>query len=301
MARRLLVLAVLLAGAPLLVACGSPGSSARGGEHPVVRLGTKNFTEQFVLGELYAQALRAAGFRVEVKGNIGSSEVVDRALASGRIDLYPEYTGVIVRELADEPRRPRSAAETYERAKAFEARRGFELLAKSPGFDRLANVVSAADARRHGLRTMSDLERLGRYRYGGFPENKVRFQGAVGVRRAYGLEFAFVPLPAGGHYEALDRGAVDVIDVGSTDAQLAERSRYRVLADPKGIFGYQNIAPVVRRTVLEEQGPGFARTLDAVTARLTNGALQEMNGDVDLRGERPADVAARFLREHPPR
>ena len=293
------MLAVLLAGAPLFAACGSSGAGAgEGGDRPVVRLGTKNFTEQFVLGELYAQALRAAGFRVEIKGNIGSSEVVDRALVHDRIDLYPEYTGVIVRELAGEGRRPRSAAETYERAKAFQARRGFALLDMSPGFDRLANVVSMAAARRHGLRTMPDLERLGRYRYGGFPENKVRFQGAVGVRRAYGLAFSFVPLPAGQHYKALDRGAVDVIDVGSTDAQLADRSRYRVLADPKGIFGYQNIAPVVNRAVLGEQGPDFARTLDAVTAKLTNGALQEMNGAVDLHGERPADVATRFLRDH---
>ena len=84
-------------------------------------------------------------------------------------------------------------------------------------------------------------------RYGGFPENRVRFQGAVGVRREYGLAFTFVPLAAGQHYEALDRGAVDVVDGGSTDAQLADSSRYRVLADPKGIFGHQNIAPVVNR------------------------------------------------------
>src|SRR3954447_2867202 len=124
MARRLVVLAVLLAGAPLFAACGSSGAGAQGAERPVVRLGTKNFTEQFILGELYAQALRAAGFRVQIKPNIGSSEVVDRALVSDRIDLYPEYTGVIGRELAGERRRPRSAAETYQRAKAFQAKRG---------------------------------------------------------------------------------------------------------------------------------------------------------------------------------
>jgi osmoprotectant transport system substrate-binding protein len=297
------MLAVLLVACVLAGGCasagpgGSEGSAADAGDRPVIRLGTKNFTEQFVVGELYAQALRAKGFRVRVLGNLGSSEIVDRALTRGAIDLYPEYIGVVVQEIAGEPRRPRSAAETYQRAKAFQSGRGFEVLEMSPGFDRLANAVTAATADRHGLRSMADLERLGRYRYGGFPENRSRFQGALGVRRVYGLDFAFVPLPTG-RYDALDRGDVDVIDIGSTEAQVADTSRYRVLTDPEGIFGYQNLAPVVSRAALRAQGPDLARTLDAVTAKLTNAAMQAMNGAVDLRGQKPAEVARRFLRDH---
>jgi osmoprotectant transport system substrate-binding protein len=298
MARRAVLLPVLLSVCVVLAGCGSSGAGASADERPVIRLGTKNFTEQFIVGEIYAQALRAKGFRVDVKRNLGSSELVHRALSGGAIDLYPEYIGVIVQEIARQPHRPRSADETYREAKAFEAGRGFEVLDMSPGFNRLANAVTAETARRHGLRTMPDLERLGRYRYGAFPENRVRFQGALGVRKAYGLDFAFIGLPNGRHYEALDRGDVDVIDVGTTDAQLSDRSRYRVLADPKGIFGYQNIAPIVSRATIRAQGPGLARTLDAVTAALTNAALQEMNGAVDLGGRQPAAVARRFLLDH---
>lgn len=158
MLRRAVVLAILLVG--LFVAgCGSSGADAEAdrpaagselGERPVLRLGTKDFTEQFVLGEVYAQALRARGFRVEVKPNLGSSELVDRVLTDGGIDLYPEYTGVIVGEIAGEHRRARSAADTYRRAKKFQARRGFEVLARSPGSNRLANAVTPDTARRPG-------------------------------------------------------------------------------------------------------------------------------------------------------
>jgi osmoprotectant transport system substrate-binding protein len=300
MAHRAVVLAIALVVWLPAWGCGSSGEavpSPKAQDRPLLRLGTKNFTEQFILGEIYAQALRARGFRVEVKRDLGSSELVDRALTGGGIDLYAEYTGVIVQEIARQRRRPRSAAETYRRAKAFEARRGFAVLGMSPGFDRLANAVTPATARRHRLRAMADLERLGRYRYGGFTENRIRFQGARGVRQAYGLDFTFVPLRPSLRYEALERGDVDVIDVLTTEAQLADRSRYRVLADPKGIFGYQNIVPVVSRGALRAHGPRLAQSLDAVTARLTNAALQEMNGAVDLRGEEPADVARRFLRD----
>jgi osmoprotectant transport system substrate-binding protein len=287
--------AVLLACLP--AGCGSSDAGEQAGR-PVVRLGTKNFTEQFILGHLYAKALEAKGFRVELKQDVGSSELVDRALTGGGIDMYLEYTGVIVQEIAGQRRRPRSAAETYQRAKAFEEERGFAVLDRTPGSDSLAQAVLPATARRHDLVAMGDLERLGRFRYGGPPENRLRFQGARGVRQAYGLDFEFVPLDIGRRYDALDRGTVDVVDVFTTEGQLADPGRYVVLRDPKGIFGYQNIVPVVNGDVMRRQGPAFARTLDAVSATLTNAALRRMNGAVDLRGVAPADVAERFLRDH---
>ena len=149
-------------------AAGAAGAPARprprtgpGAGRPAVRLATKDFTEQFVLGELYRQALTAQGFTVELKQDVGSSELVDQALRAGHVDLYPEYTGVIVGELAHERERPASAADTYARAKAFEARRGMALLRASPGSDVLANAVTPAFARRHRLRTTADLRRVG--------------------------------------------------------------------------------------------------------------------------------------------
>src|SRR3954466_3143650 len=133
----LAVLVILLAG---LAGCGSSGGSSKtvslpGKGKPPVTLATKNFTEEYILGELYAQALRRRGFTVVLKSNVGSSEIVDRALVDGAIDVYPEYIGVIAGELARSNVRPKSKAETYKRAKAYEEKRGFTVLDPTPGFD----------------------------------------------------------------------------------------------------------------------------------------------------------------------
>jgi osmoprotectant transport system substrate-binding protein len=305
MKARMLVPAVLVIAA--LGGCGSgdtararPQADARPGDgKPAVRLATKNFTEQYVLGELYAQALRARGFTVDLKEDVGSSEIVDRAMTTGGIDMYPEYTGVIVHELAKQRDQPASVEETYQRAKMFEEKRGFTLLEMTPGFDADANAVRPALARRHNLRTTADLKRLGRFRYGGPAENRTRFAGAIGLRKVYGLTgLQYVSLKIPERYEALDSGRVDVIAVFTTEGQLADRERYTVLSDPKGVFGFQNIAPVINRRVLRQQGPAFERAVNAVSAKLTNEALQDMNAAVDLRHETPRDVAADFLQEH---
>src|SRR3954466_6258559 len=122
-----------------LSGCGSEESRSAdelpGKGKPPVTFATKNFTEQYVLGELYTQALRAKGFTTVLKENVGSSEIVDRALADGVIDVYPEYIGVIAQELARAKKRPRSADETYARAKEYEQERGFTILQRTPGFD----------------------------------------------------------------------------------------------------------------------------------------------------------------------
>ena len=289
----------------VLAGCGSNGNGERArtvpeaGDRPPVTLGTKNFTEQFVLGQLYRQALEAEGFEVVLKNNIGASEIVDRALVGGRIDMYPEYTGVIVSELAKAKRRPRSAAETYRRAKAFESSRGFAVLERSPGQDVDINAVRPEYAERHRLRTTADLRRVGPFRYGGPAENRARFQGAVGLRQVYGLtNLRYVPTPIEQRYAALNSGKVDVAAVFSTEWQLTDRKRYRLLPDPRGVFGFQNIVPVVKKSVLRRQGPRFARTVNAVSAKLTTSALRNMNAAVDRDGEKPAAVAARFLEQH---
>ena len=299
MLRRVLI---AVCAAALLAGCGSGSDKPKAAgkpAKPVVRLGTKNFTESFVLGELYGQALRAKGFPVTIKENVGGSEVIDKAMLAGAIDVYPEYIGVIASELARNSQRPRSTRETYRRAKDFEATREFRVLRMSPGSDVDATAVKPAFARRHGLTSTGDLKKLERFRYGGPAENLARFQGAIGLRRVYGLRnMRYVSLPIPSRYSALDSGKVDAIAVFSTEGQLADHGKYVVLTDPKGVFGFQNIVPVVREDVLARQGPGFARTLDAVTAKLTDEALQDMNAAVDIDKQRPAAVAARFLREH---
>jgi osmoprotectant transport system substrate-binding protein len=284
--------------------CGWGGAHATlpaelpGKGKPPVRLATKNFTEQYVLGELYSQALRAKGFTIVLKENVGSSEIVDRALEDGVIDAYPEYIGVIAQELARSDVRPKTIAETYRRARAYEEKRGFTILDRTPGFDADANVVKPALARRYKLKSTADLKRLGRFTYGGPPENKTRFQGAVGMRQVYGLDkLVYVPLTIERRYPALDNGRIDVAAAFTTEGQLTHKDRYVLLTDPEGIFGFQNIVPVVSKRVLATQGPAFAATLNAVSAKLTNDALQNMNAAVDLAHQKPAEVARRFLRD----
>jgi osmoprotectant transport system substrate-binding protein len=293
--------AILLA----LAGCGSGGGGSRktvtlpGKGKPPVTLATKNFTEEYILGELYAQALRRQGFTIVLKENVGSSEIVDRALGDGVIDIYPEYIGVIAGELARSKVRPKSKAETQRRAKAYEEKRGFTILDATPGFDTDANAVKPALARKFHLKSTADLKRLGRFTYGGPPENETRFQGAVGMRQVYGLDkLVYVPLTIERRYPALDSGRIDVAAVFTTEGQLTNKRKYVVLSDPNGIFGFQNIVPVVSNKVLREQGPEFARTLNAVSAKLTNDALQDMNAAVDVRKQKPADVARRFLQQN---
>src|SRR5436305_4462648 len=152
-------LTAALAVLVLALVCGCGGSkggtgTGSSGASPEITIGTKNFPEQFVLGELYKQSLEAHGFRVRLKSNIGSSEIVDRALTAGSLDMYPEYIGVALSELAGRTARPSSRADAYRRAKAFENARGFTLLAMTPFSDQNALAVLPAYARRHGLRAI---------------------------------------------------------------------------------------------------------------------------------------------------
>jgi osmoprotectant transport system substrate-binding protein len=295
-----------------LTACGSDkkssssssgsgsGSSAPSGQpgkgKPPVILGAKNFTEEFILGQLYKQALEAKGYKVTLKNNIGSSEIIDKAITSGKVNAYPEYTGVIAQELTHSNDQAKSAQATYDKAKKFEEGRGLTILDKSPGFDADVNVVKPAYAKKYGLKSTADLKKVGKFKFGAPPENRTRYQGIVGMRKVYGLNNAvFTPLAIGLRYQALDSGKIDVAAGFTTEGQLADKSKYISLTDPKGVFGYQNIVIVADKKQLAKWGPGFEQTTNAVTSKLSNEALQKMNGAVDLDKQKPADVAKKFL------
>jgi len=156
-------------------------------------------------------------------------------------------------------------------------------------------AVLPAYAKKNGLTDVGDLKKVGAFNYGAPPENKTRYQGVVGMKKAYGLtSLQFKPLSIGLQYKALDTDKIDVAAVFTTDAQLAG-GKYTVLKDSKGIFGFQNVAPVVSKKVLAAQGPAFEQTLDAVSAKLTNEAMQKMNAAVDLDKQKPGVVAKAFL------
>jgi osmoprotectant transport system substrate-binding protein len=308
---RLLALVAALAALALVAAgCGGDddgGGSGSGGAattqaaddqpgkgKPPITIGDKNFTEEFILGELYAQALRAKGFTVTLKSNIGSSEIIDKALKSGQIDMYPDYVGTIVSVLAGEDP-PASKEATYAAAKRFEEKKGFTLLDPTPFFNTNSVGVMPEFAQKNGLKTIEDLEKLDSFTYADTPENLNRLQGVRGLRQVYGLKnLKFRPLAIGLQYNALKRGDVDTADVFSTDAQLTQ-TKLVLLEDTKHIFGFQNVAPVVSRKTLSEQGPAFAQTINEVSSKLTVEAMRRMNAAVDIDKQQPKEVARQFL------
>jgi len=301
--RTLYSLALLLIAGLVLAACGSSkktnssstAASGPGKGKPAVTLGTKNFPEEFILGQLYKQALEAKGFTVNLKNNIGSTEVIDTALTSGKIDMYPEYTGTIVQEVEKSNTLPTSAAATYAQAKAFEEKRGFTLLAQTPFYDRDALATKPAYAQQHGLSAISDLKKAGAFSFGAPPESKTRYQGLVGLQKLYGLTgITFVPLTIGLQYQALDSGKIQVADVFTTDGQLLS-GKYKVLDDDKGLYGFQNAVPVVKKSLVSSEGPAFTQTMNSVSALLTLPAIQKMNAAVVLDKQDPAAVAGQFL------
>lgn len=264
---------------------------------PPIRIGTKDFTEEYILGELYSQALEAKGFDVELKRDIGSSEIVHQALDNGALDMYPDYVGILLSEVADVTKRPSSPDAAFELAKSFEERRGFTLLEQTPFSDSNALAVKPEFARRHNLRTISDLKRLSpKPRIGAPKEFGARFEGVVGLRELYGIRRPrFTPLEFDRRYPSLDSGRVDVTLVLTTERQLAT-GRYVVLEDPRNLFAAQHVAPIISRKTLAAHGPKLAAAINAVSARLTTDAMRRMNGAVDIDGGDPRAVAAQFLR-----
>ena len=296
------VLAGLLA-VVVLGACAGGDDDAMTGERaappagPPIRIGAKNFTEQLILGELYRQALEAKGFDVVLKDDIGSTEIIHRALRRGALDMYPEYVGVLLSEVAEDRSRPRGAAAAYDAAREYEQQSGFTLLAQTPFSDSNALAVMPRFAERHGLRTIADLGKLERrVRIGALPEFRTRFEGLDGLQEVYGLRnLRVVAMETGERYDALENGRVEVASVFTTEAQLAEGG-YVVLDDPRGLFASGHVAPIVSAEILEAHGPRLRETIDAVSQALTTSAMREMNAAVDLMRRAPAQVAADFLR-----
>lgn len=293
----------------VLAACGSsksssssssastpaPAASGPGVGKPAVAIGDKNFAEENILGALYAQALQAKGYKVTLKDNVGSSELIYKALTAGQIDMYPEYTGVLLSAVAGQSRNPTSATAAYRQAKAFVEKHGLTLLNYTPFFDSNALATLPAYASKHGLKSIADLKGLGTsVKLGAPPEFATRFEGLPGIKREYGVNPTFVPIAIELSYKALEGGQVNVQNVFTTDGQLLS-GKFTLLADPKHVFGFQNVAPVVRRSVLATEGPAFAETLDKVSSLLTLKAIQQMNAAVSIDKQTPASVVQQFL------
>jgi osmoprotectant transport system substrate-binding protein len=308
MTRALLVLLAVMAA--LFAGCGDDEESSGGGGSsgasssseqpgegkPAVTIGTKDFTEEFVLGNLYAQALEAKGYQVNLKENIGSTEIIDKALTSGEIDGYPEYTGVSLSVVAKNDKLTESPEETQQLVKEFYEGRGQVVSEATPFQDTDAIATTKEFASENGLTQVEDLKKLDSFTVGARPEFKNRFNGLKGMQQVYGIDNAkFKQLALGLQYPSLDKGDVDTANVFSTDAQLAS-GKYTVLEDPKGVFGFQNVYFVINKDKYDALGgQEFMDVINEVNALLTEEAMTSMNAAVDLDKKKPADVAQAFL------
>ena len=260
-------------------------------------LGTKNFPEEFILGQLYKQALEAKGFSVSYKENIGSTELIQTSLTSGKINMYPEYTGVIVQDVFHHASSGKTALATWQLAKKLEAAKGYTVLKPTPFFDTDVVAVTNATAKKYGLKSIADLKKVGPFKFGGFPECKTRNTCFVGYTKQYGITNAtFTPLAGISAYAALDGGQILAADVFSTDPPLGKGSKYTVLADPKHVTGFQNVAPIVKTSVATALGAKFAQTVNAVSAKLTLPAIIAMNKAFYVNKQPAAKIAKAFLK-----
>jgi osmoprotectant transport system substrate-binding protein len=293
---------LLLLLALFVAACGDDDADTEGSVQPQggeleVTLGTKDFTEAFIVGELYRQALEFKGYNVTLRKDIGPTEVIDKELESGEIDGYPEYLGVAVTVAAGQPDAGRTAEQTYEKAKDFYAGRG-QAISEQTAFENVDAIATTQYfAQKRGLATVGDLRELPSFTLGARPEFESRVQGLAGIRRVYGLDnIKFKELPIGEQYLALDRNEIDAADVFTTDGQLGSGS-YKVLDDDKRVFGFQHVALVIDEDKLEKLGGRkFMRIINEVNGRLTTSSMIEMNRDVDIDGQDPAVVTEQFLR-----
>jgi osmoprotectant transport system substrate-binding protein len=273
----------------------SSSSAASAPSGGTLTLGTKNFTEEFIVGQLYKQALTAKGCKINYKENIGATEVVDKALTSHQIDAYPEYTGESVATVAAINKNVTSPQQEYALAKAFYAKRGQVMSQMTPFFDTDAIAVTKAYAKKYGLATTADLKKVPHFTLGARPEFLNRQEGALGMKKVYGVKnFSFKSLALGLQYQALDSGAVQAIDVFTTDPQLAS-GKYVVLKDPKNIFGFQNIALVVNKNKVSAC-PALMSTVNSINKLLTTPAIIAMNKAVAIDHQQPAAVAGAFLK-----
>ena len=261
----------------------------------VVRVGSKNFTEQFVLAELYAQALEANGIKVEKKLNLGGTLIAHKALEEKQIDFYPEYTGTILIAVMKQP--PVTDPKTvYDRVKADYAARGLVVLNEAPVNNTYNMVVRPETAAQYKLETLSDLAKVAKdLKVGAGPEFRDRADGLPGLKSKYGIEFKEdLQMAIGLRYQAIANKQVDVVNGYATDGMISALKLKR-LTDDKNLWPPYYVVPVVRKETLDAN-PKIAEVLNRVSATLDEAVMAEMNFKVDGDKMEPKDVARDFLK-----
>jgi glycine betaine/choline ABC-type transport system substrate-binding protein len=274
-----------------------PVQGAAGGSR--ITVGSKNFTEQFILGEIYAQALQAAGFKVKKDLNLGSEVIAYKALRDGEVDAYPEYTGTSLTSFFDVKIEdvPKDGQQAYQDAKAAYAKVGITALAPTPFENTYRMAVTKKKAEDLGNPTkISDLQGKAQDMVvNGFPECRQRIDCLLGVERGYGLKFKRF-LPGENKFQILDNGDADIAFVFTTDGPLSS-GKYVVLDDDKSIFPPYNISFGVRDDTAKQLGPEGQKVVTDVQKHMTEAVMQELNARVDVDKQEPKAVAAAYLEQ----
>ena len=265
-----------------------------------VVVGSKNFTEQVILGEIVAQAIEAeGGVRVVRKLNLGGTFVCDRGIRSGDLDVYVEYTGTAVTAVFHEAV-PHDSRRAYERARERYAREGLTALDPLGFNNTFAILVRGRDAQTLGLRTIDDLQSVAARWTPGFGyEFLQRDDGYPGLIRAYGLRFGAPPrsMDLSLIYRALADGQVDVV-AGDATSALIDALHLTALEDSRHYFPPYDAVPVVRTSSLLAH-PEVGRALARLAGRISDRDMRAMNAAVDVGHRDVRDVAAQFLQRLP--
>ena len=266
-----------------------------------VKVGSKNFTEEFILGEIDAQALEAAGYKVKRDLNLGSEQIAFKALKNGNIDGYPEYTSTALTSFFGKKATeiPSDAKQAVDEAQADFAKVGLVAFAPTPFTSANAVGMLKKKADQLGVKKVSDLEgksqNLTLY---GSPECRQRPDCLVGLEQDYGLKFKkFVPVDIGLRYEVLDKGQADLSIIFTTDAQLSTRKDVVTLEDDKHAFPPGNVTFVARKATVDKAGSDMQKTIELVQQGLTEKVMRELNARVDVDREQPSQVARAYLKE----
>ncbi|NGN67660.1 ABC transporter substrate-binding protein [Streptomyces sp. A7024] len=299
------VLAGLLAATatPAIAACGGitslkdestlgegTGSSAGG-----LTIGTANFTENQILGYLYAEVLRAAGVKANVKPNLGSREIVIPALKAGDIDVLPEYQGALLHYL--DPKSTATEEGAMQNALTIALPKGLEVLSYSAAENSDVFAVTPETSEKYGIRSLADLKKQnGKLVFGAAPEMEKREVGVVGLKKVYGVEFKeFKSLDSSGPLVkgALKKGDVDVANLFSTDVDLAANG-WVALADPKNLIPGQHVVPLIATRKADDK---VRKALARLGAVLTTDELTKLDRQVDKDKKDPDRVAKAWAQE----
>jgi osmoprotectant transport system substrate-binding protein len=260
-----------------------------------VRVGSKNFTEQFILAELYAQAMEAAGIKVERKINLGGTLIAHKALEESQIDFYPEYTGTMLLVVLKQPTMSDRKA-VYDKVKTAYAANGLTLLNEAPVNNTYNMVVRPETAAQYHLETLSDLAKVAnQLKLGAGPEFRDREDGLPGLKAKYGIVFKEdVQMAIGLRYQAIANKQIDVVNGYSTDGMISALKLKR-LKDDRNLWPPYYVVPVVRTEALAAN-PRMADVLNRVSATLDESVMAEMNYKVDGEKMEARDVAHDFLK-----